>query len=166
MTASPYASDAKIAEAVAVIEAEYVGTREQTLLQQILIACALGGGGSSLLVPQNLRLAAIQNPDSITVEWDSLPSSPDYEVEVYTPDDVWVSLGGTMGGITREYGTSDGMVYGATYSFRVRSTFDFVTFSNWSAPLYGVVAPSSDWLLSTGFWNDSGVWDDTATWID
>jgi len=25
---------------------------------------------------------------------------------------------------------------------------------------------SSDWLLSTGFWNDSGVWDDTATWID
>ena len=45
MTASPYASDAKIAEAVAVIEAEYVGTREQTLLQQIFIACALGGGG-------------------------------------------------------------------------------------------------------------------------
>jgi len=69
MTASPYASDAKIAEAVAVIEAEYVGTREQTILQQIFIACALGGG-------------------------------------------------------------------------------------------------SSDWLLSTGFWNDSGVWDDTATWID
>lgn len=41
MTTSPYASDAKIAEAVAVIEAEYVGTREQTLLQQILIAIAV-----------------------------------------------------------------------------------------------------------------------------
>lgn len=44
MTASPYASDAKIAEALAVIEAENVGTRKQTILQQILVACALGGG--------------------------------------------------------------------------------------------------------------------------
>ena len=43
MTAFPYASDAKIAEALAVIEAENVGTREQTILQQILVACALGG---------------------------------------------------------------------------------------------------------------------------
>lgn len=43
MTASPYASDAKIAEALAVIEAENVGTREQTILQQIFVACALGG---------------------------------------------------------------------------------------------------------------------------
>ena len=41
MTASPYASNAKIAEAVAVIGADYVGTREQTLLQQILIAIAV-----------------------------------------------------------------------------------------------------------------------------
>ena len=41
MTASPYASDAKITEAVAAIEADYVGTREQTLLEQIFVACAM-----------------------------------------------------------------------------------------------------------------------------
>jgi hypothetical protein len=43
MTASPYASAAKITEAVAAIGADYVGTRKQTLIQQIFIACALGG---------------------------------------------------------------------------------------------------------------------------
>ena len=114
-------------------------------------------------VPQNLRLAATQNPNSITVTWDALPSSPDYEVEVYTPDDVWVSLGGTMGGITREYGVSDGMVYGSTYSFRVRSTFDFVTFSDWSAPLYSVVAPSAPiYYINQG----SGQWSDPTNWFE
>lgn len=24
----------------------------------------------------------------------------------------------------------------------------------------------SNWILATGFWNDSGVWDDNSTWID
>jgi len=47
MTASPYASDAKIAEALAVIEAEHVGTREQTILQQIFVACATSGSSPS-----------------------------------------------------------------------------------------------------------------------
>jgi hypothetical protein len=164
MTASPYASDAKIAEALAVIEAENVGTREQTILQQIFVACAMGGiTPTAPPVPQNLRLAAIQNPESITVEWDALIENPDYEVEVYTPDDVWVSLGGTMGGITKEYGTSDGMVFGATYSFRVRSTFDFVTFSNWSTPLYGVVAPLQTlYYINQG----SGLWSDLDNWFE
>lgn len=23
-----------------------------------------------------------------------------------------------------------------------------------------------NWLLATGFWNDSGTWDDSANWID
>lgn len=34
--------------------------------------------------------------------------------------------------------------------------------------LCGSAAPSTadDWILATGFWNDSGVWDDAATWID
>jgi hypothetical protein len=165
MTASPYASVAKIDEALAAIEAEYVGTRKQTILEQIFVACAMGSSPPPPAppVPQNLRLASVQNPDSITVEWDALPSSPDYDVEVYTPDDVWVSLGGTMGGITREYGTSDGMVYGSTYSFRVRSTFDFVTFSDWSAPLYGVVAPPpSLYYINQG----SGLWYDADNWFD
>ena len=164
MTASPYASAAKIDEALAAIGAEHVGTREQTILQQIFVACATAGSSPSAPpVPQNLRLASVQNPNSITVTWDALVESPDYEVEVYTPDDVWVSLGGTMGGITREYGVSDGMVYGATYSFRVRSTFDFVTFSDWSAPLYGVVAPSTP----TFYYRDqgSGVWGDPTNWF-
>lgn len=27
-------------------------------------------------------------------------------------------------------------------------------------------APSGDWILTTGFWDDGGVWDDSAVWID
>lgn len=26
--------------------------------------------------------------------------------------------------------------------------------------------PAGDWILATGFWDDSGVWDDSAVWID
>lgn len=69
MSASPFASSEKVNETLVVIETSNIATTQQTILQQILIACALGGG-------------------------------------------------------------------------------------------------LSNWLLSTGFWNDSGVWDDTATWID
>lgn len=29
-----------------------------------------------------------------------------------------------------------------------------------------VVVVVGDWILATGFWDDSGVWDDTAIWID
>ncbi len=45
MTASPYASDAKIAAAVAAIGATLVANNEQTLLQQILVAVATASGG-------------------------------------------------------------------------------------------------------------------------
>jgi len=47
MTASPYASDAKIAEACAAIGADLIGQTEQTLLQQLVVAAAVGGGGST-----------------------------------------------------------------------------------------------------------------------
>ena len=33
------------------------------------------------------------------------------------------------------------------------------------AAAFGGVTPSN-WILATGFWNDSGVWDDTKLWID
>ena len=26
--------------------------------------------------------------------------------------------------------------------------------------------PSGNWILASGFWNDSGIWDDSAIWID
>lgn len=25
---------------------------------------------------------------------------------------------------------------------------------------------SGNWILATGFWDDSGVWDDASVWID
>lgn len=30
----------------------------------------------------------------------------------------------------------------------------------------GVAPLPGDWILTTGFWNDSGRWIDTAFWID
>ena len=32
-------------------------------------------------------------------------------------------------------------------------------------PTIGEESPSN-WILATGFWNDSGVWDDSSFWID
>lgn len=34
------------------------------------------------------------------------------------------------------------------------------------AGVLGAAAPSDDWLLTGGIWNDSGVWLDSATWED
>jgi len=45
MSASPFASSEKVNETLVVIETSNIATTQQTLLQQILIACALGGGG-------------------------------------------------------------------------------------------------------------------------
>lgn len=47
MTVSPYASDAKISEALTAIGAELIGVTEQQLLQQILVAAATASGGGS-----------------------------------------------------------------------------------------------------------------------
>lgn len=47
MNTSPYASDAKITEAVTAIGATLVGQTEQTLLQQIFVAAATNPGGES-----------------------------------------------------------------------------------------------------------------------
>lgn len=61
MTASPYASDAKIQETLALIGQPYVGTTKMTLLQQICMAFANrnGGGGDPL---QNTSVALGGSP--------------------------------------------------------------------------------------------------------
>lgn len=28
------------------------------------------------------------------------------------------------------------------------------------------IVPSSNWILTTGFWNDGGIWEDSNIWID
>lgn len=45
MSASPYASDAKIAETLTALGAEALASNEQALLQQLVVAAATGGGG-------------------------------------------------------------------------------------------------------------------------
>jgi hypothetical protein len=46
MTSSPYASEAKIDEALTAIGAELIGQTEQQLLQQLVVAAATAAGGS------------------------------------------------------------------------------------------------------------------------
>lgn len=43
MSAYPFASNAKIAETLGVLETSNIATTQQTLLQQILVACGAGG---------------------------------------------------------------------------------------------------------------------------
>jgi hypothetical protein len=51
MTSSPYASEAKVTEALNAIGAELVGQTEQQLLQQILVAAATASGGGTPTAP-------------------------------------------------------------------------------------------------------------------
>ena len=40
--------------------------------------------------------------------------------------------------------------------------YDFYTFYKYA----GEYLSNQDWILKTGFWNDSFIWVDTAVWID
>jgi hypothetical protein len=42
---------------------------------------------------------------------------------------------------------------------------DYRTFYQYAGE-YLTAAPVSDWILATGFWNDSGFWRDGENWID
>jgi len=43
MSAYPFASSAKVTETLGVLETSNIATTQQTLLQQILVACGVGG---------------------------------------------------------------------------------------------------------------------------
>lgn len=45
MSAYPFASDAKVTETLDVLGTRNIATTQQTLLQQILVACGVGGSG-------------------------------------------------------------------------------------------------------------------------
>lgn len=36
----------------------------------------------------------------------------------------------------------------------------------WLDQIDGAAPPVGNWILLTGFWDDTGEWDDTAVWID
>lgn len=52
MSAYPFASSTKVEETLGVLGTSNIATTQQTLLQQILVACAVNGGtsGSTLLL--------------------------------------------------------------------------------------------------------------------
>lgn len=70
MTVSPYASDAKISEALTAIGAELIGVTEQQLLQQILVAAATasGGGGSAVTSVNGQTGAVVLTKSSIGLD--------------------------------------------------------------------------------------------------
>jgi hypothetical protein len=74
MTASPYASDAKIAEACAAIGADLIGQTEQTLLQQLVVAAAVGGGGGGG------GTMATQNSDAVAITGGTITGLTDFGV--------------------------------------------------------------------------------------
>jgi hypothetical protein len=49
--------------------------------------------------------------------------------------------------------------------FGISGTKKIVSLSG-SIPIQIDTPSTSNWILTTGFWNDNGVWDDTANWID
>ena len=88
MTVSPYASEAKINEALTAIGAELIGQTEQQLLQQIVVAAATAsGGGSSSVASLLLAGASAANLASLT------------EATAGTGGSIY----GTQGGLDRKF---------------------------------------------------------------
>jgi hypothetical protein len=98
MSAYPFASSAKVNETLDALETNNIATTQQTLLQQILVACSVGGGSSGTL-PVNTILPAVSG---LAVEGETLtttngtwtgtaPITFTYQWSRYTSGGVFVS---------------------------------------------------------------------------
>jgi hypothetical protein len=87
------------------------------------------------------------------IEWD------DGDI-TYNQYDFFKKVGLSRYEFFKQYG-GEKEFYESTNDSRIR---DFYTFYYW-AGIY-LVGLSDNWILFTGFWDDSNIWVDTENWID
>ena len=73
-----------------------------------------------------------------------------------------VAIGGTTIGDTRKLGKSKIFRAQSLANHDVGKTITSVIGNDTPTP----PVVDSNWLLSSGYWNDNGVWDDTQNWND
>jgi hypothetical protein len=118
MSVSPYASEAKVAQALTAIEADQIGQTEQQLLQQLVVAAATasGGGGGGITLPVSIANGGT-GQTSKTAAFDALaPTTTKGDLIVSNgTDNIRVPVGGTNGHVlTVDSAEASGVKWAAT----------------------------------------------------
>lgn len=94
----------------------------------------------------------------IDLEWSSVPGADNYTVERSTNGSTFGTLTNTSSTTTSTSESSVGLYYYRVTPYA--GAFEGITSNTVEVSVYS----PSQWLLRSGYWDDTGVWDDNATW--
>lgn len=114
MSAYPFASDTLVAETLGVIGAPYVGTTQQTLLRQVLVAC--GSGGAVPSTPSTpTGFTATPGNQFTTLNWNAQSEADTFTINY---------------GLTNDFGASTELTASATGAQFVHSSGESIVVGN------------------------------------
>lgn len=163
MTVSPVASEARLNEALTAIGAELLGTTEQTLWQQILVASAISG------FPAPTGFTATAGNQQINLTWDAQPAADTFTIKFGITNVLGAAsvLTSSATGTSFVFDSGESIQAGEKYYFWISaigsegtSSFrgsvtarSFVTLANLES--LNVVTPQGTWTLRSLFFGIS-----------
>ena len=170
MSAYPFASSAKVTETLGVLETSNIATTQQTLLQQILVACGVTGGPPSPTPPATpTGFTATAQESATLLSWNAQPEADTFEIYFGTTN-VFGSaslLTAAAIGTSFTHNVGNGIQPGQKYFYWVRAVNtdgesawsssvtarSFVTLTNTQSRV--LTTPIGTWTLGTLFFGNS-----------
>jgi len=172
MSAYPFASSAKVEETLDVLGTRNIATTQQTLLQQILVACAVSGGAPAPTPPATPSgFTATPGNQFTTLSWDAQPEADTFTINFGLTNDFGASteLTSTATGAEFIHSSGEGIQVGERYYYWIQAVNEvgassftvsevaarsFVTLAD--AETGNLITPSGTWILSTLFFRTGG----------
>lgn len=170
MSTDSFASDAKVTETLGVLGASSIAANQQTLLQQILVAC--GAGGVTPTPPTTpTGFAATQGNQFTTLTWDAQSAADTFTIN-YGLTNVFgasTELTASATGTEFTHSAGEGIQVGERYYYWIRAVNEvgasdfttaevaarsFVTLANGANA--NLTTPTGSWTLTTLFFGAGG----------
>jgi hypothetical protein len=165
MSTYPFASDALVTETLGVLGASHIAANQQTLLQQFLVACAVGGGSPVPTAPDTpAGFTATPGNQFTTLSWDAQAEADTFTINYSLTNDFGTSTELTAAATGTEFTHSagEGIVVGERYYYWIQAVNNvgasdfstsvvarsFVTLTPPNASV-NLVTPSGTWTFGT-----------------
>jgi hypothetical protein len=165
MSAYPFASDALVTETLGVLGASHIAANQQTLLQQFLVACAVGGGAPAPTAPDTpAGFTATPGNQFTTLSWDAQAEADTFTINYSLTNDFGTSteLTAAATGMEFTHSAGEGIVVGERYYYWIQAVNSVgassFTTSGVAARSFATVAeganinlvtPTGSWTLGT-----------------
>lgn len=122
MSAYLFASAAKVTETLGVLGASSIASTQQTLLQQILVACG-ASGGTPTAPSTPTGFTATPNNQFTTLSWDAQPEANTFTINYGLTNDFGAStqLTASATGTTFTHSAGTGLVVGERYYYWIQA---------------------------------------------